>query len=71
MKCPCKGCDKRTITCHGVCQRYQSWRKYMDDVNKWLNDQKPESNNSALKGEIRKIKNRARGWNGRRSRQYE
>jgi hypothetical protein len=23
---PCKGCEKRTITCHGVCKEYQEWK---------------------------------------------
>ena len=25
-KCPCKGCDDRTVTCHSVCRRYQGWK---------------------------------------------
>ena len=26
-KCPCKGCFDRTVTCHGRCERYQTWKK--------------------------------------------
>ena len=26
-KCPCKECDRRTVTCHGVCEGYQEWKK--------------------------------------------
>jgi hypothetical protein len=25
--CPCHGCLDRTITCHGVCKKYQEWKK--------------------------------------------
>lgn len=34
MICPCKGCVDRTITCHGVCKRYQEWKAWKDDVNR-------------------------------------
>lgn len=27
---PCKGCEKRTITCHGFCKDYQKWKKESD-----------------------------------------
>ena len=26
-KCPCKGCEDRTVTCHGACGKYQAWKK--------------------------------------------
>ena len=26
MKCPCKGCTDRTLTCHSVCRRYEDWK---------------------------------------------
>lgn len=26
MKCPCKGCNDRTITCHSVCRPYQEYK---------------------------------------------
>ena len=25
-KCPCKGCENRTVTCHSVCRRYEDWK---------------------------------------------
>lgn len=25
--CPCKDCERRTVTCHGVCREYQGWKK--------------------------------------------
>lgn len=30
-KCPCHGCFDRTVTCHGRCERYQSWKKERED----------------------------------------
>ena len=26
VKCPCKGCDRRLIGCHGLCHEYREWR---------------------------------------------
>lgn len=26
MKCPCKGCLDRTITCHSVCRPYKDYK---------------------------------------------
>lgn len=31
--CPCKGCDRRTMTCHGVCVQYKDWKDYMERIN--------------------------------------
>lgn len=25
--CPCKDCEKRTLTCHGFCEAYAEWKK--------------------------------------------
>lgn len=25
-RCPCKGCDRRTVTCHGFCRAYKEWK---------------------------------------------
>lgn len=33
LKCPCKGCDRRKLLCHGSCQTYQQWKKELDAVN--------------------------------------
>lgn len=32
--CPCKGCDERTVTCHGTCEKYLAWRKDLDEKNR-------------------------------------
>lgn len=34
MICPCKGCEDRTITCHGVCKRYQEWKAWIEERNR-------------------------------------
>ena len=34
MKCPCKGCENRTVTCHGTCKGYQEWKQWHDEMNK-------------------------------------
>lgn len=34
MKCPCKGCDRRTLTCHGLCADYQKWKTWKEEGNK-------------------------------------
>lgn len=31
--CPCKDCDRRTMTCHGVCIHYKSWKAYLERIN--------------------------------------
>ena len=38
MKCPCKGCTDRTITCHGVCRLYQEWKEQAEKEAEWLRD---------------------------------
>ena len=38
-KCPCKGCEKRTITCHGFCRDYQEFRAERDEINRKKNDE--------------------------------
>lgn len=30
MECPCKGCDRRTATCHAECPDYPAWRAEYD-----------------------------------------
>ena len=28
--CPCKGCDERTLTCHGFCSKYKEWKTKLE-----------------------------------------
>ena len=39
MKCPCKGCERRTLTCHGFCEEYQAWAVENNAKNEWLREQ--------------------------------
>lgn len=32
--CPCKDCDTRTITCHGVCKEYKDWKESGIEIEK-------------------------------------
>lgn len=31
--CPCKGCENRSIYCHGECIEYTRWRDNLDQFN--------------------------------------
>lgn len=33
MKCPCKECFHRTLTCHGFCKGYKEWKAWLDEKN--------------------------------------
>ena len=62
MRCPCRGCHDRTITCHGVCEKYQGWKKKNEDVKRWIRDQNPVVSENMLKVKNRNIRQKARGW---------
>ena len=38
MKCPCRGCVKRTVTCHVTCRECEDWRIYQTAVKEDLRD---------------------------------
>ena len=64
MKCPCKGCTDRTITCHGVCRLYQEWKEQAEKEAEWLRDQLPVTSEHILKQHFRKLKTaKSRKWN--------
>ena len=56
MKNPCHGCDRRTITCHGVCKEYEAWKKENEDRKEWLKNQRPIVNERAFKSQMKKSK---------------
>ena len=29
-KCTCKGCEERTLTCHGFCSKYKEWKAELE-----------------------------------------
>lgn len=33
---PCKDCKKRTLGCHGRCDKYLNWKKEHDEARKLL-----------------------------------
>lgn len=33
LKCPCKDCTDRTLTCHGFCTRYKEWKEELEKKN--------------------------------------
>ena len=63
MKCPCRGCTDRTVTCHGVCKRYQEWKKEHEDEKAWLKAQLPMTSEGVKKREIANIKRKAKYGN--------
>jgi hypothetical protein len=71
MKCPCKGCTDRTVTCHGVCKRYEEWKKEHEIKKKWLRDQAPYTSEGALKGHRERIRKIQRGQLKSRTKNYD
>ena len=74
MKCPCRGCTDRTLTCHGVGERFAEWKKYEADRKAWLATFKPPVSEQARNGEIEKLRRKKRGKSGKyggRTNNYE
>ena len=71
MKCPCQECNDRTISCHGDCKKYEEWKIYNDGRKKWLREKAQYINEGAVRGGIKDIKDRARGWGKRRVKKYD
>lgn len=63
MKCPCRGCTDRTVTCHGVCKRYQEWKKEHEDEKAWLKAQMPMTSEGVKKREIENLRRKAKYGN--------
>jgi len=63
MKCPCRGCTDRTVTCHGVCKRYQEWKKEHEDEKAWLKAQLPMTSEGVKKREIENLRRKAKYGN--------
>ena len=68
---PCRDCDHRTVTCHGVCKDYQKWKEEDQAEKKWLKDQKYEPSEAMRKGERQSLRARSRGWKKRRVKNYD
>ena len=50
--CPCKECDRRTVTCHGLCTEYQGWKK--EQEKRKAEEQKAKGNNDTMSPAKRK-----------------
>lgn len=37
-KCPCQGCEKRSVGCHGTCQEYKEFQVRISRINQRKND---------------------------------
>ena len=61
MKCPCRGCLDRTLTCHGVCERFAEWKEEQAKKKAWLNGFRYETSDGARRGERAKLIRQARG----------
>lgn len=64
-RCPCRGCADRTLTCHGVCARYQEWKKELDETKKWLNGQVPGHSEQLRKMAIENLRYPKKKWKGK------
>ena len=72
MKCPCRGCTDRTLTCHGICERFGEWKKEEAKKKAWLAGFKYETSDAARQGERKKLILQARGQRKRRGgKKYE
>ena len=39
-ECPCRYCTERKVGCHGKCNKYKSWKKESDAINRKINQAK-------------------------------
>ena len=63
LKCPCKGCTDRTVTCHSVCKKYEDWKIEDRAIKDGLRDLKVNTfSEVALKLHLEKMKKKKRGW---------
>ena len=33
MKCPCKGCERHTLTCRQFCEEHRKWKEEHEQAN--------------------------------------
>ena len=41
MICPCKGCENRTVTCHGTCKGYTEWKAWKAEQEETRKKERP------------------------------
>ena len=66
MSCPCKGCQERTDTCHGTCEKYKSWKAEHEKKKEWLRGHVVEQTEPRRQFFNRLERKRARGQCGKR-----
>ena len=64
MKCPCRGCPDRTLTCKaaGQCKPWEDWKEEEQKKKEWLDSFKPLRSEQMEKQVHLKAKRKARGW---------
>lgn len=55
--CPCNGCDRRLVGCHGLCKDYQSWKEAYE-AGKEKPHETPEFPRSVLRYLWKKMRRR-------------
>lgn len=61
--CPCRGCQRREIGCHGKCEEYQTWSREKTKEREELREERRAHytmNDDTLKQRYREIKRRGR-----------
>ena len=64
MKCPCRGCTTRTLTCKyaGQCKPWEDWKKEEQEKKEWLDSFKPIRSEQMEKQVHKNVRRKARGW---------
>ena len=58
MTAPCKDCSDRTLGCHSVCDKYKSWKDYIENIKKAMNADAEVDGFLRMQTERRKAKHR-------------
>lgn len=67
MKCPCRGCADRTMTCKyaGQCEKWETYKAEEKKKKEWERNQKPIYSEQCKKSMDKNIVVKARGWKRR------
>jgi len=50
MKCPCRDCNDRTVTCHSFCEKYKKWKTWRDGLSAKAKKEKQRYDTMSEKG---------------------
>ena len=61
-KCPCYGCNDRSITCHDECKKYIEWKRERDAIHEIEVKERAFKHefNSFKQSVVKKVRNRKR-----------